>query len=75
MKGLAFAYDPNGYWIEIVKRDKNSNIKCKYNLSQTMIRVKNPEKSLKFYCDLLGTPIVFYFLSTKKQKNCIHNIL
>eukprot|EP01084_Bolivina_argentea_P312308 540685_1 len=54
MKGLAFAYDPNGYWVEIVKRDTSSNIKCQYNLSQTMIRIKNPEKSLKFYCDILG---------------------
>lgn len=60
MKGLAFALDPNNYWIEIVKRGDNSQKleMCQFNLSQTMIRVKNPEKSLKFYCDYLGMKLV-----------------
>ena len=54
MKGLAFALDPDGYWVEIVKRDENSPIKNKYTFAQTMLRVKDAQKSLHFYRDLLG---------------------
>ena len=54
MKGLAFALDPDGYWIEIVNRDQNSKyITNKYTLAQTMIRVKDPVKSVNFYRDIL----------------------
>jgi len=52
MKGLAFALDPDGYWIEIVRRDK-SDFEGE-NLSQTMLRIKDPQKSLQFYKDVLG---------------------
>merc|ERR1712072_1227683 len=52
MKGLAFALDPDGYWIEIVRRDK-SDFQGE-NLSQTMLRIKDPVQSLKFYRDILG---------------------
>jgi len=58
MKGLAFAMDPNSYWIEVVKRSEKCNFKIPCNLSQTMLRIKNPEESLKFYCDLLGMRLV-----------------
>ncbi|KAJ1468216.1 Glyoxalase/Bleomycin resistance protein/Dihydroxybiphenyl dioxygenase [Baffinella frigidus] len=34
MKGLAFVYDPDGYWVEIVKRADDSKIENEYNLSQ-----------------------------------------
>eukprot|EP00590_Aulacoseira_subarctica_P000661 CAMPEP_0172417174 /NCGR_PEP_ID=MMETSP1064-20121228/3688_1 /TAXON_ID=202472 /ORGANISM="Aulacoseira subarctica , Strain CCAP 1002/5" /LENGTH=334 /DNA_ID=CAMNT_0013155327 /DNA_START=107 /DNA_END=1111 /DNA_ORIENTATION=- len=51
MKGLAFAYDPDGYWVEIVQRPSGI-IKNYFNLSQTMIRVKDPKKSLAFYRSL-----------------------
>jgi len=54
MKGLAFALDPDGYWIEIVKRKATSVVKSKYHLAQTMMRVKDIDKSLRFYRDLLG---------------------
>jgi len=54
MKGLAFALDPDGYWIEVVSRDNSCNFKQEFNLSQTMIRVKDPKKSLTFYRDILG---------------------
>jgi len=54
MKGLAFALDPDGYWLEIVKRADGVKFGCEFNISQTMIRVKDPEKSLKFYEELLG---------------------
>ena len=32
MKGLAFAYDPDGYWIELVSRNKEAGHPEKYNL-------------------------------------------
>jgi lactoylglutathione lyase len=58
MKGIAFALDPDGYWIEIVSRSPESPVKLKYTLAQTMIRVRNPVKSLRFYCDLLGMTLL-----------------
>jgi lactoylglutathione lyase len=49
MKGLAFVYDPDSYWVELVKRGENSKIASECNFSQTMLRVKDPKKSLEFY--------------------------
>ena len=49
MKGLAFAYDPDGYWVEIVKRGEGSGITNAFNISQTMFRIKDPVKSIPFY--------------------------
>lgn len=49
MKGLAFVYDPDGYWVELVKRGENANILNECNFSQTMLRVKDAKKSLAFY--------------------------
>lgn len=72
MKGLAFAYDPDGYWVELVKRGEAGAIKNKFNLSQTMLRVKDPKKSIAFY-ESLGMKVVnerhfddfsLYFLAT-----------
>jgi lactoylglutathione lyase len=72
MKGLAFVYDPDGYWVEIIKRGDNSGIKNKYNYSQTMLRVKDPKKSIPFY-ESLGMTCIrenhfsdfsLYFLAT-----------
>lgn len=57
MKGLAFALDPDGYWVEIVSRAKNTGFGVDYNLSQTMLRVKDVGKSLAFYRDLLGMKV------------------
>lgn len=54
MKGIAFALDPDGYWIELVQRAAGSPVQNKYTLAQTMLRVKDPEKSLKFYRDICG---------------------
>lgn len=49
MKGLAFVYDPDGYWVEIVRRGENSKIPNECNFSQTMLRVKDPQKTIEFY--------------------------
>jgi len=57
MKGLAFALDPDGYWIEIVRRNAGL-FQEEYNLSQTMLRVKDGNKSLEFYRDILGMTLV-----------------
>jgi len=67
MKGLAFAYDPDGYWVEIVKRSNSSQsspekrISNYFNFSQTMMRIKDPTKSIPFY-EALGMKII-------RQKN------
>jgi lactoylglutathione lyase len=49
MKGLAFVKDPDGYWVELVARGTPGKILNKCNFSQTMLRVKDPRKSLEFY--------------------------
>lgn len=53
MKGLAFALSPSGYWIEVIR----GNV-AKYTLAQTMIRVKDPAKSVAFYRDHFGMQLV-----------------
>lgn len=75
MKGLAFALDPNGYWIEIISRgsllNKNNSDEPKspiiqdhpYTLCQSMIRVKDIEKSLRFYRLVFAFFFLVRFLS------------
>lgn len=57
MKGLAFALDPDGYWIELVKRT-HEFAGNHYNLSQCMLRVKNGPESVAFYRDVLGMTLL-----------------
>eukprot|EP01059_Diplonema_ambulator_P035375 TRINITY_DN8297_c0_g1_i1.p1 TRINITY_DN8297_c0_g1~~TRINITY_DN8297_c0_g1_i1.p1 ORF type:complete len:335 (+),score=101.53 TRINITY_DN8297_c0_g1_i1:61-1065(+) len=59
MKGLAFCLDPDGYWIELVKRSEGHGLKTPYNLAQTMIRVKNGEESVAFYEKYFGMTLVY----------------
>lgn len=67
-KDIAFALDPDGYWVELIENglDKieNETNTNTYKFNHTMIRVKDPVKSLKFYREVLG----FKLLSTKEVK-------
>ena len=60
MKGLAFALDPDGYWIEVIRRGEASVVpkETKYTLAQTMLRVKDIKKSIAFYCDVLKMSVI-----------------
>jgi len=65
MRHIAFALDPDGYWVEIIAQnpvDQTENVKetdvTKYLMNHTMIRIKDAEKSLKFYQDVLGMSLM-----------------
>ncbi|KAJ7895262.1 lactoylglutathione lyase-like protein [Mycena olivaceomarginata] len=61
MRHIAFALDPDRYWIEIISFNsveataevKETSVE-KYRMNHTMIRVKDHEKSLAFYKDVMG---------------------
>lgn len=57
MKGIAFAFDPDGYWVEILKRATPEKISNEFNFSQTMMRIKDPSKTIPFY-EALGMTVV-----------------
>ncbi|KAH8165074.1 hypothetical protein CIB48_g3219, partial [Xylaria polymorpha] len=66
MKHIAFALDPDGYWVEIISQRIGSKgaddpeeegattDPSTYRMNHSMIRVKDAEKSLKFYQEVLG---------------------
>lgn len=61
MKSIAFALDPDGYWVEIISQnpvDQTENVDTTdldtYRMNHTMIRVKDAEKSIKFYQEIMG---------------------
>lgn len=84
MKEIAFALDPDGYWVEIIGQNpvestadvKTTDAKT-YRMvrspfyhthfpdlreqNHTMIRVRDIQKSLKFYQDILGMSLVWQF--------------
>ncbi|KAL2130132.1 hypothetical protein VTI74DRAFT_6838 [Chaetomium olivicolor] len=65
MKHIAFALDPDGYWVEIIGRRpleetegvKETDVQT-YRMNHTMLRVKDAEKSLKFYQEVLGMKLL-----------------
>ncbi|KAF2760226.1 glyoxylase I [Pseudovirgaria hyperparasitica] len=65
MHNIAFVLDPNGYWIEIIAMndvEATENVKetdvNTYRMNHTMIRVKDIEKSLDFYQDVMGMKLL-----------------
>jgi lactoylglutathione lyase len=86
MKTIAFVLDPDQYWIELIENAINKKDGI-YDLSSnrmnhTMVRVKDPIRSLKFYKEVLGmklysvlevTPAEFtlYFLGYEHDKGYI----
>lgn len=57
MKGLAFCLDPDGYWVEIVRR-QNLAWPEYQNLSQTMMRVKDGPATVEFYTKHFGMTLL-----------------
>lgn len=55
---IAFALDPDGYWIEVVEQalaSKPSDTDpSSYKFNHLMVRVRDPAASLAFYRDVLG---------------------
>lgn len=71
MRSIAFALDPDGYWVEIIGQknvDETANVQetdtQSYRFNHSMIRVKDPEKSLRFYQDVMGMKL----FRTSEQK-------
>lgn len=68
-RNIAFALDPDGYWIELVQYIKDTedvpreNVGDKFN--HTMIRVKDAQRSLEFYQNVLGLKL----LRTSEHEN------
>ncbi|RKP28502.1 glyoxalase I [Metschnikowia bicuspidata] len=57
-RNIAFALDPNGYWVELIEHSQGKTEAktdtSTYKLNHTMIRVKDYVESLKFYREVLG---------------------
>lgn len=65
MRHIAFALDPDGYWVEIIGQtpaDKTEHVKDTntdtYRMNHSMIRVKSAKASLDFYRNVLGMSLV-----------------
>lgn len=74
MKNIAFAKDPDGYWVEIIRRHDEdvgtATDTSTYRLNHTMIRVKSAETSLKFYQEVMGMKL----LRTIENKDAAFNL-
>ena len=65
MHNIAFALDPDGYWVELISFnavEKTEDVKETdpetYRFNHSMIRVKDPEISLKFYQEVMGMKLL-----------------
>jgi lactoylglutathione lyase len=65
MKHIAFALDPDGYWVEIIGQNAPGETESvtttdtsSYRFNHSMIRVKDAEKSLAFYQDVMGMQLL-----------------
>ncbi|KAI9716755.1 MAG: Lactoylglutathione lyase [Chrysothrix sp. TS-e1954] len=77
MRSIAFALDPDGYWVEIIGQkpvDQTEGVTetnpDTYRLNHTMIRVKDVEKSLAFYQDVMGMQLT----RTSENKEASFNL-
>lgn len=52
-KNIAFALDPDGYWIELIESNGKPT-----RFNHSMIRIKDNKKSLDFYTNKLGMKLV-----------------
>ncbi|KAI7325852.1 lactoylglutathione lyase-like protein [Hortaea werneckii] len=65
MRHIAFALDPDEYWVEIIAQNPveatekvtTTDLET-YRMNHTMIRVKDKDASLKFYQDVLGMKLM-----------------
>lgn len=65
MRNIAFVLDPDGYWVEVIARNpytETEDVKVTdvstYTMNHTMLRVKDIEKSLKYYKEVLGMTLM-----------------
>jgi len=65
MRHIAFALDPDSYWVEIVGQKPLEETEHvtetsteTYRMNHSMIRVKDAEKSLSFYQDVMGMKLL-----------------
>jgi len=77
MKSIAFALDPDGYWVEIISQSEAAKTEGVtttdiqgYRFNHSMIRVKDAEKSLKFYQDVMGMTLI----RTSENKDAEFNL-
>ncbi|KAB8346374.1 hypothetical protein FH972_023416 [Carpinus fangiana] len=77
MKHIAFALDPDNYWVEIIGQRPLEQVQDDgftdmglYRMNHTMIRVKDAERSLEFYQKTMGMKL----LRTVEQKEASFNL-
>ncbi|CCX30200.1 lactoylglutathione lyase [Pyronema domesticum] len=84
MKHIAFALDPDGYWVEIIgmkdsKPEATTTDLSTYRFNHTMIRVKDKDASLEFYTSRMGMSLLrthespenkfnLYFLGYRREE-------